>query len=122
LVGLFRWRISPLQGCYLHRTTKTKQSRHISMPHVGSKPTIPVFKQVKTFCALDTAIVITFMKLENKNLGLIYFTNMKTFSSSYVMVYYFYVRLIVSKSSQVVIFLICILGGGSSGWDIDYPD
>jgi hypothetical protein len=111
LAGLFRWRINLLQGCYLHRTTKIKKSRHTTIPQVGFKPTIPVFKQVTTFRALDTAIIITSIKLENKNLGLIYFTDMKRFSYRYVMVYYFYVRLIVKKLAEVVIFVIFILGG-----------
>jgi hypothetical protein len=49
-VGLLGREISPSQGRYLNRTTKTqKKRRQTSMPRVGFEPTIPVFERAKTF-------------------------------------------------------------------------
>jgi hypothetical protein len=50
LVELLELVISPSQGHYLHRTTQTQNKRRqTSMPLVGFKPTIPVFKRAKIF-------------------------------------------------------------------------
>jgi hypothetical protein len=46
--------MSPAQGRYLHRTTKTQKF----MPRVGFEPTIPMFERVKTFHVLDRAATV----------------------------------------------------------------
>jgi hypothetical protein len=52
-VGHHWLEISPLQGCYLHRTTQAQNKRRqTSMPSVQFKSMIPVFEQVKTLHAL----------------------------------------------------------------------
>jgi hypothetical protein len=56
LIGLLGWGISPSQGCYLTQTQNTR--RQTSMPWVGFKLTIPAFKLVKTFHALDHAATV----------------------------------------------------------------
>jgi hypothetical protein len=61
LVGLLGWRISPSQGRYLTQTQNKR--RQTSMSWVGFEPTIPVFKQAKTFHAIDrtTTVIGQFM-------------------------------------------------------------
>jgi hypothetical protein len=51
LVGLLKQGISSSQGHYRHKKTQIQNyCRHASMSQVGSKPTIPVFKQADISC------------------------------------------------------------------------
>jgi hypothetical protein len=53
-VGLLGQRISPSQGCCLHRTTQSQNERAETLLHeVGFEPTTPVFGRAKTVHALD---------------------------------------------------------------------
>jgi hypothetical protein len=58
-VGLLGRRITPNQGCYLHRTTQTQDKhRQTTTPWVGIEPTIPALDRAKTFHASDRAATV----------------------------------------------------------------
>jgi hypothetical protein len=58
-VGLLGRGISPLQGCYLRRTTQIQNKlRQTPMLRVGFEHTILVFEREKTFYALHSAAIV----------------------------------------------------------------
>jgi hypothetical protein len=71
-VGFLGRGISPVQGCYLHRTTQTQNKRRqTSTPLAGYKPTIPVLKRAKTLYALDRAATVIGSKAISRPLILV---------------------------------------------------
>jgi hypothetical protein len=54
VVGLFGWRISPLQGRYMH----IQDSTQTFLPQVEFEPTISVFERAKTIEALDRVATV----------------------------------------------------------------